>query len=515
MGSVGGSTGVNRLHFFSKRYPKSGVITFKLLVSTGMLFYTLLLFGKHTDYTHFFYIPIAVAGAWWGRKCVWVAISLGILLMIPHLLSGVSGYIGDLLRSLMFIIVAWITGTIREDSLEYEARIREQKAFSEKLVLNSKVPTFVLNPRHQVLVWNKACEELTGMRASDVIGTDDHWKAFYETKRPCLSDVIIEDNIEDLPNLYQVYSESDIISHGLHGEGWFTNHGGIERFFIFDAAPIKNADGELIAVIQTLQDFTGSKRTEEALFHENRKVQEQLQLASTVQASLFPIRLPQVDGVTLAASAVTAHEVGGDYCDLVVMNNKKLGIAIGDVMGKGVPAALFTVMTFSFVRNYALELDSPSMLVNRLNRELYPRLEFSKRFLTFFYGLYDPSTRELTYTNAGHNPPIVYRALTGEFETLPVKNYFIGGRLEAQYDEGKVNLEPGDLVFFYTDGLKEGRNREKEQFGLERIIDLLKEHHMYDPASIEELIQANFLDFLAGENIQDDVTMIVLKLQEN
>ncbi|ADG81134.1 PP2C family protein-serine/threonine phosphatase [Thermincola potens] len=295
---------------------------------------------------------------------------------------------------------------------------------------------------------------------------------------------------------------------------------------LFTLTPLCKSNDRLFPIQALVEDITDREKAEEALrliekryrdiveeiVQKDRRIQKELQLANTIQSSLFPVNLPQVPGATLAATAVSANEVGGDYCDLFVTKNKKLGIAIGDVMGKGVPAALFVAMTYAFVRNYAFDLESPSALVNRVNRSLFPQLEFAEQFITFFYGLYNPETRELRYANAGHNPPIIYRADKDECEKLQLRDFFMGGRQDAQYREGACILNPGDVTLFYTDGLKEGKNRAKEQFGMERITKLLKESHIYDPASIQELISYEFMDFLAGEPPCDDVTMIVIKI---
>lgn len=270
--------------------------------------------------------------------------------------------------------------------------------------------------------------------------------------------------------------------------------------------------GGTSGVLVLVEDISGQKRVEQELLEKDRRIEKELQLANAIQASLFPINLPRIPGVTVAATAVSANEVGGDYCDLFITKYNKLGIAIGDVMGKGVPAALFVAMTYAFVRNYALELDEPSALVNRVNRGLFPQLELTEQFMTFFYGIYDPDSGIMTYTNAGHNPPLIYREATGECENLPVRDFIVGGRQDARYREGKVTLKPGDVALFYTDGLKEGRNRAKEQFGLERIIGCLKENHIYDPASIQEIISCEFTEFLEGEPPYDDVTMVVIKI---
>lgn len=266
------------------------------------------------------------------------------------------------------------------------------------------------------------------------------------------------------------------------------------------------------AVQLVAQDITRRKRVENELMEKDRRIGRELHLASAIQSSLFPTKLPCLKGVAMAATAVSANEVGGDYCDLFVTKDSRLGIAIGDVMGKGVPAALFGAMTYAFVRQFALEMDSPCALVNRVNRMLFPQLDMTQQFITFLYAVYDPSTRELTYTNAGHNPPLVYRASGGFCEILEIRDYFIGGLPESSYREGKTILCPGDVVLFYTDGLKECRNRSGEPFGSERIKHLLTENNPYDPASIQEIISEQFIDFLDGQQPSDDMTMIVIKI---
>ncbi|MCL4476133.1 MAG: PAS domain-containing protein [Nitrospirae bacterium] len=142
------------------------------------------------------------------------------------------------------------------------AAIEEQRAFSEKLVLHAAVPTFVINPEHKVIIWNRACEELTGMRADEVIGTDDHWKAFYTHKRPCLADIVVNGDFDTLPDLYSLYGRPDLISEGIHAEGWYPNLNGKRRYIAFDAAPVFNGEGVLIGAIETLQDLTEKKQAE-------------------------------------------------------------------------------------------------------------------------------------------------------------------------------------------------------------------------------------------------------------
>jgi len=148
---------------------------------------------------------------------------------------------------------------------EAERILQEQKDFTANLVRYSAVPTFVLDSRHKVLHWNKACEELTGVKASEVVGTDRQWIAFSSRKRPYLADVVVDRDFEEQSKYYTKYGWSTQISNALHAEKWVSNLGGKKRYVIFDAAPINNSEGELIAVVETIQDFTVRKTAEEEI----------------------------------------------------------------------------------------------------------------------------------------------------------------------------------------------------------------------------------------------------------
>lgn len=146
-----------------------------------------------------------------------------------------------------------------------QIRLQEQKRFAENQIQNLAVAAFVIDSSHRVLIWNNACEILTGILARDIIGTTNQWTAFYLEKRPTLADMVLDDSFDDLPLLYEKYSRSAFIPEGWHSEGWYKNIGKFERYMIFDAVPIRSNNGEMLAVIQTLQDVTALKFTEEAL----------------------------------------------------------------------------------------------------------------------------------------------------------------------------------------------------------------------------------------------------------
>jgi PAS domain S-box-containing protein len=140
-----------------------------------------------------------------------------------------------------------------------------QEAFSENLLQNSSVATYVVDSQHRVIIWNKACEELTGVKASEVVGTGDAWRAFYAEKRPVLADLVIDGRLDAVSALYGSCRRSVLGAGGVCGEGWFPGLSGRDRFLSFDAAPILNADSKVIAAIETLQDLTERKQAEESL----------------------------------------------------------------------------------------------------------------------------------------------------------------------------------------------------------------------------------------------------------
>jgi PAS domain S-box-containing protein len=150
--------------------------------------------------------------------------------------------------------------TVAGKCTEIENALQDQKDFTENLIQYSSVPTFVINSGHKVVYWNKACEELTGLELSRVAGTGNHYKPFYKDKRPTLADIVIDKSFEQLALHYAHYEVSPTIKNGLHAEGWYENLNGKKRYITFDAAPILDKQGKIIAAIETLQDITHRKK---------------------------------------------------------------------------------------------------------------------------------------------------------------------------------------------------------------------------------------------------------------
>jgi PAS domain S-box-containing protein len=146
-----------------------------------------------------------------------------------------------------------------------EDMLLEQKKFVEDLIENSAVATFVLDRNHEVVLWNRACEELTGIHASNMVGTSDQWKPFYREPRPTLADIIIDNKHADIDNLYDKSRRSSLIPKGVHAEGWYSNMNGMDRYIVFDAAPVYDSKGQLTIGVETLHDMTEYKEAEEEL----------------------------------------------------------------------------------------------------------------------------------------------------------------------------------------------------------------------------------------------------------
>jgi len=229
-----------------------------------------------------------------------ISLELSIMFLLPHILPLVPGLNGDFLDSLLLALLSapflWflIARPMRIAALDEISQsyllLEEQKEFAENLIQNSTLPTFVLDSKHRVISWNLACEGLTGVSAADLIGSTEPWRAFYDHSRPVLADLLIDNNLADLGQLYQSYSRSNVVSDGVRAMAWFPDLNGSDRFIIFSAAPITNKQGELIAVIETLEDITELKRGEE-------KVRQTLSLlTASLEATADGILVTDLEG---------------------------------------------------------------------------------------------------------------------------------------------------------------------------------------------------------------------------
>lgn len=231
--------------------------------------------------------------------------------------------------------------------------------------------------------------------------------------------------------------------------------------------------------------------------------------ARAIQRSLLPAALPSMPGCSVAARWEPAMAFGGDCYDALRLTDTHLAISIADVCGKGLPAAMLMSNLLASVRAFAASERRPRDVVSSTNRALC-RHGNLRRFVTLFYGVYDSSAKRLTYTNAGHNPPVVARR-DGSFERLSVGGMVTGVFEDAAYEEGTVVLESGDRLVLFTDGITEARAANGVEFEDEGLLQTVTRHHQGDAGSLVRAIFDEVASF-AGGPLQDDATAVVVDL---
>lgn len=245
---------------------------------------------------------------------------------------------------------------------------------------------------------------------------------------------------------------------------------------------------------------------------EKERLEEELDIAKSIQKGLLPNPIPKCDKLEIAAKNISSYQVGGDYFDILEAPEKRLLFAIGDVTGKGIPAALL-MANLQAMLHVLLPIDiSLSEASGQVNDIIY-RNTPSDKFITFFWGIFNPDNSEFRFVNAGHNPPLWFKAGEEDPEKLEEGGLILGAMSTmTPYEEQVIKLSKGDLLVFYTDGVTEAMNEEEtEEYGEDRLLSFIKENRN---KQVEELQQAIIDDIRAfSHDIQyDDITLIILKV---
>ncbi len=243
---------------------------------------------------------------------------------------------------------------------------------------------------------------------------------------------------------------------------------------------------------------------------EKQKMENELNIAREIQKGLLPRLLPDIPGLDIAALNISSKQVGGDYYDVVVLENGNCVIAIGDVSGKGTPASLLMANVQATIRTL-VQFDLPlSEMTSRVNRLICENTG-SDKFITFCWGIFDPRTRTFRYVNAGHNHPFVLRA-NGSIERLTEGGIILGVTKEAApYNEGNVQLSTGDVVVMFTDGVSEAMNVDGVDYTEERVEEFLLNIGLRDAQGVLDEIQNEIARYTSGAPQSDDITLVVMK----
>ncbi|MGC8712539.1 MAG: PP2C family protein-serine/threonine phosphatase [Leptodesmis sp.] len=304
------------------------------------------------------------------------------------------------------------------------------------------------------------------------------------------------------------------------------------RLYVFSRDPQYAWTETRQKLVRLVADQTAVAIENDELSVELRKkerLDRELEIGAEIQLRLLPRQCPKIQGVELAARCQTASRVGGDYYDFIPasydqLRSKRDGsseagkwtLAIGDVMGKGVPAGLIMTMTRGMLRAEVLNGHSPARILQHLNRVMYADLENSNRFVTLFYSEYDPQTRLLSYSNAAHNPPLLWQAETKTIKRLDTLGMLIGLDADTHYQDAQVQLQPGDVLIYYTDGFTDAASQSGERFDEENLTSAFKWacQHFDHPQDILEYLFERVQQFIGPENRNsDDMTLIVMRVE--
>ena len=286
------------------------------------------------------------------------------------------------------------------------------------------------------------------------------------------------------------------------------NHGA----FDFATKPIDLDD--LSLTIEKAIEQINYIKTMQQEHYQLESIKGDLAVASEIQQAILPRVFPpfpeNASQMDIAASMNPAKDVGGDFYDFFRIDEDRIGFVIADVSGKGIPAAIFMAVCRTLIRATGLRDVKPSECISYTNN-LIAEESASSMFVTAFYGIYNIKTGEVTYTNAGHNPPYVVRA-NGSIERLPMsKNIIVGFIENFQFSEETLHLEPGDTLLLYTDGVTEAVDAELKEYGEERVETLLKNTTQMGCQEMIDAVKADVKAFTEEAEQSDDITLLAIK----
>ncbi|MFN0159238.1 MAG: PP2C family protein-serine/threonine phosphatase [Bacteroidota bacterium] len=241
------------------------------------------------------------------------------------------------------------------------------------------------------------------------------------------------------------------------------------------------------------------------------KMQEEVRLAARIQTDLLPKEPPVVPGYDISGITIPAQEVGGDYFDFITIDNDRLGICLGDVTGKGLPASLLMANTQATLRGQALFDISVRECITRSNKLLFQSTN-PEKFVTLFYGYLNQVNHQLSYCNAGHEPPILLRS-DGSLLTLNTGGLALAMLEAFPFEEETVSLLPGDVLLICSDGITEAMNTMQEQFGTERLEQVIRSHRGSTSAQLINAIVDTVRKHAGAAPQTDDMTLIAINRQ--
>lgn len=287
-----------------------------------------------------------------------------------------------------------------------------------------------------------------------------------------------------------------------------------------DKAEVKEFSKEDIETLETIVSLSASAIENAYLYQRTlneQKMQQELKLAHEIQKRILPKKVPINNNFEYGGVSIPARGIGGDYYDFYQVNktnNNLTGVTIVDVVGKGIPAALITIMIKSIIQMSFQGNTSPKEVIKNINLAVLNEPAITK-FVPMFYCIVNDENNEIKYTNAGHEVPMHYSARDNEFKKLDTDGFPVGGMEDIDYEENSVILGPGDIVSISTDGIVEARNPEGEEFGADRLMKYIKQYKHLPANKIVDKIYTHLINFVKDAPQHDDITLVIVKAKDH
>jgi PAS domain S-box-containing protein len=413
-----------------------------------------------------------------------------------------------------YLIKSRIDATLLERSIRYALRqnrteeaLRRQSEFVSAVLNTAGALVIVLDREGRVERFNRACEAVTGFSYAELEGRPIWECLLPPEEQERVRGVFASVEHADYPNVY----END----------WVTRAGGRRRIAWSNAA-IVGPGGRVEHIVSVGTDVTEQRKAEAALAEARER---EIAVGAAIQETLLVRRPSQrIAGLDIGCRNVPSHQVGGDYLDFIAYQETCVDLLVGDVMGKGVPAALLAAATKSHVqrviRRLGLDLaridrlPQPEEIVTAVHALLTPELLELESFVTLTYARFDTERRLLTFVDCGHPRPLHVDARTGECRCLSGENMPLGMNEGEKYRQTTVEFGPGDLFVFYSDGITEACSADDELFGEEHLARLVRENRHRSPQEIADLACSAAASLRTGSTYEDDdLTCVAVRIR--